>query len=147
MGKGRNGEGDSKFIKILGISMKTRSFNESLKFSILGILWGLKYERNIRIQIFIGIIAIILGIVFDISNIEFLLILLWTGVVISAEFFNTAIEKALDSYNEDFSPSIKIIKDLCASAVFILAFLAAISGILIFLPHVISFLKILFRGV
>lgn len=127
--------------------MKTRNFNESLKFSIEGIIWGLKYERNIKIQFFVGIITIIFGIIFRLSNIEFLLILLWIGLVISAEFFNTAIERALDSYNKNFTPEIKIIKDLCASAVFILALLATISGILIFLPHVISFLKIFFRGV
>ncbi|MCX7846032.1 MAG: diacylglycerol kinase [Dictyoglomaceae bacterium] len=127
--------------------MKTRNFNESLKFSIEGIIWGLRYERNIKIQFFIGIITIISSFIFKLSKLEILLILLWIGLVISAEFFNTAIEKALDSYNENFSPSIKVIKDLCASAVFILAFLATVSGILIFLPHVYSFLKIIFRGV
>ncbi|MGB9857235.1 MAG: diacylglycerol kinase family protein [Dictyoglomaceae bacterium] len=127
--------------------MKTRNFSESLKFSIEGISWGLRYERNIKIQFIIGILAIIASFVFKISQVEFLFVLLWIGLVLSAEFFNTAIEKALDSYYDEFSPSIKIIKDLCASAVFILALLAAISGVLIFLPHIISFFEILFKGV
>ncbi|MEN2984846.1 MAG: diacylglycerol kinase family protein [Dictyoglomaceae bacterium] len=128
--------------------MKTRSFSESLRFSVEGIIWGLKYERNIKIQFFIGTVTVIAGLIFKLTELELLLILLWTGLVISAEFFNTAIEKALDSYDENFSPSIKIIKDLCASAVFILALFATISGLIIFLPRLISFLKIIiFRGV
>ncbi|MCS7201651.1 MAG: diacylglycerol kinase family protein [Dictyoglomus sp.] len=128
--------------------MKTRNFSESLRFSIEGIIWGLKYERNIKIQFFIGLLTVIAGLIFKLTELELLLILLWTGLVISAEFFNTAIEKALDSYDENFSPSIKIIKDLCASAVFILALFATISGLIIFLPRLISFLKIIiFRGV
>lgn len=127
--------------------MRTRNLGESIKYSIEGISWGLKYERNIRIQFIVGILVIIAGFIFKISQLEFLFVLLWIGLVISAEFFNTVIERALDSYYDDFSPSIKIVKDLCASAVFILALLAIISGILIFVPHIIIFLKILFKGV
>jgi undecaprenol kinase len=116
--------------------MKTKNLNESIKFSIEGIGFALKYERNIKIQFILGL-----------SQEEFLFIFLWIGMVISAEFFNTAIERALDTYYEDFSQNIKIIKDLCSAAVFVLAFFAFISGILIFLPHIIAFLKTIFKGV
>jgi diacylglycerol kinase len=127
--------------------MKTKNLNESIKFSIEGIGFALKYERNIKIQFIISIFVIILGFILGLSQEEFLFIFLWIGMVISAEFFNTAIERALDTYYEDFSQNIKIIKDLCSAAVFVLAFFALISGILIFLPHIIAFLKTIFKGV
>jgi len=119
---------------------------ESIKFSLEGIDWGFRNERNIKIQFIVGALAIFAGILFKLSLLEFLIVLLWTGLVISAEFFNTAIEKALDAYKDDFSPTIKIIKDLCASAVFILAVLAVASGIMIFLPHIIAMISLLIKG-
>nr|WP_081428033.1 diacylglycerol kinase family protein [Dictyoglomus thermophilum] len=57
-------------------------------------------------------------------------------MVISAEFFNSSIERAMDVLSEEYSPKIKVVKDLSASAVFILALMALVSGLLIFFRYI-----------
>lgn len=96
----------------------------------------LNTERNIKIQILITGILILFMLCFHFSLNDILVVLLWIGVVISAEYMNTAIEKAMDFINNSYSPQIKIVKDLSASAVFILSLLAFISGILIFIKYI-----------
>ncbi|HOJ92267.1 MAG TPA: diacylglycerol kinase family protein [Dictyoglomaceae bacterium] len=116
--------------------MRSKNLKESISYALDGFVFGIKFERNIKIQIVVSILALFIGIVLEFSLSDMLFILLWIGIVISAEFFNTAIERTLDSISEDFSPKIKLIKDLSASAVFILAILAVISGGLIFLKYI-----------
>lgn len=120
-------------------TMRNRNLLESVSRALDGFNFGFKYERNIKIQIFIAIVVILSSIVLKFDLHDKLMIILWCGVVISAEFFNTAIEKALDSFTEDYSPKIKIVKDLSASAVFILALLAFISGLIIFIKYLRSY--------
>uniref|UniRef100_A0A7C3RWU9 Diacylglycerol kinase family protein n=1 Tax=Dictyoglomus thermophilum TaxID=14 RepID=A0A7C3RWU9_DICTH len=116
--------------------MKNRSLRESFTKAIDGLVFGIKYERNIKIQILITGILILFMLCFHFSLNDILVVLLWIGVVISAEYMNTAIEKAMDFINNSYSPQIKIVKDLSASAVFILSLLAFISGILIFIKYI-----------
>lgn len=121
--------------------MRNRNLLESILKAIEGFNFGLKYEKNIKIQFLIAVFVIIFSIVLNFDLTDKLFILLWCGVVISAEFFNTAIERAIDSFSEEYSPKIKIVKDLCASAVFILALLATISGLIIIIKYLIKYLK------
>lgn len=123
-------------------TMRNRNLLESISKAIDGFNFGFKFERNIKIQLFIALIAILTSILLNFDLTDKLVILLWCGIVISAEFFNTAIEKALDSITEDYSPKIKVVKDLSASAVFILAFLAFISGLIIFIKYLRFYLRL-----
>jgi diacylglycerol kinase len=116
--------------------MKNRNLRESFSKAIDGFVFGVKYERNIKIQISITVLLILIMLYFHFSLNDILIVLLWIGLVISAEYMNTAIEKAMDFINNSYSPQIKIVKDLSASAVFILALLAFVSGILIFMKYI-----------
>lgn len=57
------------------------------------------------------------------------------------EAVNTAIEKIADMISPEYNETIKQIKDLAAGAVLFVAIAAAITGLLIFAPKVISFLQ------
>ena len=52
-----------------------------------------------------------------------------------AELLNTIIELIIDYVNPHFNQRAKIIKDLAAGVVLIVALTAAVIGILIFYPH------------
>jgi diacylglycerol kinase len=54
---------------------------------------------------------------------------------------NTAIEKLCDVVHKDFHPQIKIIKDMAAGAVLIAAISSLITGVVIFVPKIIFFIK------
>ena len=94
-------------------------------------------ERNGKIQGVIALLAIIAGLVFSITKTEWLALLLCTGLVISLEMLNSAVERICNMYTTDFHPAIKIIKDIAAAAVLWSALVALVIGLLIFVPYLI----------
>lgn len=68
----------------------------------------------------------------DVSMLEFLFLFLAITLVVMAELFNTALEKAVDLAMPDYHPMAKIAKDAAAAAVLMAAIFAAIVGVFIF---------------
>lgn len=72
---------------------------------------------------------------------EWLIILLFFGLVIGLEALNTSIEKLADVVQPNSDKRIRIVKDLSAGAVLFSAICAMIAGTLIFLPKIIHLIK------
>jgi diacylglycerol kinase len=103
-----------------------------------GLRLFLKTTHNAWIHIFILILAIGLGIYFNITNIEWMVLVLTGGFVLSAEAFNTAIEIDIDLTSPEYHPYARDTKDVAAGAVFISAIVAVIVGLFIFIPYLIK---------
>jgi diacylglycerol kinase len=80
----------------------------------------------------IFIIAITFGIWFKISLLEWALLVLVGGFVLTAEAFNTAIEIDIDLTSPEYHPYARDTKDVAAGAVLISALAAVVIGMLIF---------------
>ena len=113
-------------------------FIKSAGFAFHGIKQFFKSERNGRMQAIIAISVFLAGMLFSISLIEWLIIMLFTAIVISMEMFNSALEKICDKINPELDPQIKLIKDLAAGAVLWCAIIAAVAGLVIFGPKIIE---------
>ncbi|WBW95769.1 diacylglycerol kinase [Oceanirhabdus sp. W0125-5] len=112
--------------------MKSRNLLESFNYAIKGIRWAFMNERNFKVHTVVSILVIILGIVFQISKVEFLITLLCIGMVLGGELINTAIEKLCDGITGEFKVYIKAAKDIAAGGVLITALISGIIGIIIF---------------
>jgi len=88
-------------------------------FSFKGIKILVKTEDSIKAQLFIGLFAIILGFIFNISLLEWIAQLIVSGLVLVAESLNTAIEKIANFLHPDYHKKIGIIKDVAAGALLI----------------------------
>lgn len=93
-----------------------------------------------RIHGVIFLLVIAAGFFFRISAIDWLVILLASGLVFSMEVLNTAAEYFLDKYNPDYSEHIGKVKDMTAGAVLVAAIFAAVAGLIIFIPEIIALL-------
>ena len=113
------------------------SIIKSFKDAISGIINTIPTERNLKIQVITMIFVIAAGLIVRLSSIEWIICIIIFGLVISAELFNTAIEKTLDYINEDYCDEFKFIKDASAAAVLVLAIASAIIGLIIFVPKLI----------
>ena len=113
---------------------------KSFTYAFKGIFYMMRTQHNFWIQIIIGLLAIFLGFVFNISLFEWVLVILSCGIVLTAETFNSAIETLADTVNPNHDPKIGLVKDLAAGAVLISAIAAAIVGLIIFIPKIIMFL-------
>ena len=125
--KNRNTDGMSGFFKSAG-------------FAIHGVKVFFKSERNGRIQALIAAFIFLGGLLFSISKTDWLVIILFTSLVISLEMLNSALEKLCDHISPDWHPQIKVIKDMAAGAVLWSSIMSIIAGLCIFIPKIIELL-------
>ena len=97
-----------------------------------GIKIFFKSTHNSWIHVTLCIIAIILGFYFHITQTEWMMLVLASGLVFVSEAFNTAIEIDIDLTSPEYHPFAKNSKDVAAGAVLISAITALVIGILIF---------------
>ena len=113
------------------------SIIKSFKDAINGIVNTIPTERNLKIQVTAMICVIGAGLAVKLSSIEWIICIILFGLVISAELFNTALEKTLDYINEEHDEKIRFIKDASAAAVLVLAVASAVTGLIIFIPKLL----------
>ena len=108
----------------------------SFRYAASGFKPVWKGQRNIKIQLGCGLLALCAGILFRISGGEFVIILVLCAFVLVFEIFNTAIEKTIDLIGRSYSRKLGEIKDICAAGVLIAAIAAVIGGCIIFIPYI-----------
>jgi diacylglycerol kinase len=109
-----------------------KRFLKSFGYAFYGIRTALKTERNLRIHVVLSLVAIGLGIYLNLTAIEWSLVIFAIGLVISAELFNTAIERLGDeTANGQHKKTIKAAKDTAAGGVLISAIAAMVIAIVI----------------
>ena len=121
---------------------KSKNVISSFKYAFQGMFSALKTERNLKIHVTIMILVIIAGIVLKISKIEWIICIILFGLVIGGEMLNSAIETVVDIAMPDINPKAKFAKDAAAGAVLIAAIMAAIAGMIIFIPKLLESLSI-----
>ena len=114
---------------------------KSFGYAFEGIFAGIRGERNMKIHCFAAVCVIVAGVLFHISVTEWCICLVLFGLILSLELVNTAIEAVVDLVTEDKKPLAKLAKDTAAGAVLIAAVMAAMAGLLIFVPKIVILLK------
>lgn len=106
-----------------------------MEFAVTGVVNAYKEERNMRKHMISALLAIIAGLVFQISALEWLFLLLSIFLVIAFEIINSAIENVVDLASDyHFSMLAKNAKDMAAGAVLVISVYALITGLIIFVP-------------
>ena len=113
----------------------------SFKYATEGIVSSFRTERNMKIHVLAMIIVIALSFFFKLDKVEWSLIIIAIVSVISAELFNTAIETVVDMISPEKNPKAKLVKDIAAGAVLVVAIGAAIIGFIVFGPKVINLIN------
>ena len=106
----------------------------SFKYAFKGLQTFWNCEFNARIHVGIALIVIIAGIIFRISQVEWIIQLLCIAMVIGAEMINTAFELMIDKWCKEIDATAAKVKDITAGAVLLNSFIAAIAGITIYAP-------------
>ena len=118
-----------------------KRFIKSFGYGFKGFISAIKTEQNLLIEIFIALIAIIVGFLLKINLLEFSVIILTIGLVIVTELINTSIEYTVDMAMPEIHPLAKIAKDVSASAVLFASIISIIVGLCIYLPKLIDLFK------
>ncbi len=109
-----------------------RSFRNAFRgFTLL-----LRNEYNLYIQLFFALLAIILGFIYTISHIEWMIQITIIGLVIFAELVNTAVEKIMNMVQPEYDEKVRDIKDLAAGTVLFMVLVSLFVGGLIYVPKI-----------
>ena len=111
---------------------------QTIKNSLNGFKSYAKEGKSIIIYIVGVIFEILMGFVYNINGLEWILIICILGIILSVELINTAIENTCDAITQEYNPFIKIAKDCGSAATFVIFAVAVILNIIIFLPKIIA---------
>ena len=105
-------------------------------YAINGVKIAWREEGSFKVLAIAGALALLLSWWLGISPSEWTIMVLLIGLVLAAEFVNTALEELCDMYKSDPDPHIGKIKDLAAAAVLMTSIAAFVIGLIIFIPRI-----------
>ncbi|MFH1822754.1 MAG: diacylglycerol kinase family protein [Patescibacteria group bacterium] len=118
--------------------IKIKRLFKSFQYSFRGLIKTFKEEQNLKIQTLAAALIILLGWYFSINRFEWLVLILVIGLVILMEIINSALERATDVLKPRINGYVKEIKDIMAAAVMLASIMAAVIGLIIFIPYILN---------
>ncbi|UTX49993.1 diacylglycerol kinase family protein [Chryseobacterium sp. MA9] len=121
--------------------MQKSPIHKSFLNAFRGVFMMIKTERNFQIELLAFFVNLFFIFYFRLNSTDAALVLIASFAVLTAEIFNTAIEKICDIIQPDFDKRIGFIKDIAAGAVFLTAIASVIIGILVYGKYVVRLMK------
>ena len=119
-------------------SMKNKNIFQSMYCAFQGMQAAWREERNFREYAAIYVAFVAAELLLGVSLTEFLIGFALVCGVFAAEYFNTALERLLDTKFPEISADNKFIKDTAAAGVFILSIAFFVSQGLILVPKLME---------
>jgi diacylglycerol kinase len=113
---------------------------KSISFAVTGFKEAFKKEPNIRIHVLFAFLVIIVAMLLDFTQSEWIILLFTIFFVLTLELVNTAIEALVNLVSPEIKSEAKIAKDISASVVLLSAILAVVVGVILFVPKLINLL-------
>ena len=114
----------------------------SFRYAWAGIVYAVKTQRNFRIHLVIGVVALFLGVLLHIKALEAAVVAVTISAVLVMELMNTALESVVDlTVGQTYHELAKIAKDCAAGAVLISAISALLVAGFIYLPPLLTLIN------
>ncbi|WP_162054164.1 diacylglycerol kinase family protein [Pontibacter pamirensis] len=113
----------------------------SFKFAFKGMTAVFRTEPNMHLHVLASIIVFVMAYRFEVTRMEWCLLIFCVGLVWMAEIFNTSIETLVNLVSPEYNILAGKTKDLAAGAVLMAAITAAIIGLVIFIPYWEAYVK------
>lgn len=108
--------------------------------AVRGLVVAWRAERHLKVHTVAAIAVVCLGWTLKLSNVEWAILTLAMGLVLAAEYANSALERLADRVSLDRHPLIRDAKDFAAASVLVAALTAAVVGVLILGPKFWTYL-------
>lgn len=121
--------------------MELKKFFHAFFFAGQGFKFAFIKERNFKFHLAVTFVVIFLSVYFSLSAIEWLFVIVSIGSVLAAELMNTAIEEVCNLLNRKLKLKFHDTwhpRNLAAASVLVTAIFAALVGLIIFLPKLLS---------
>lgn len=101
-------------------------------------VYAFRTQPNFRFEVISALAVLAAGGYFGISRMEWIACIVCISIVFLAELVNTALETLTDLVSPQYHALAGRAKDLAAAAVLVSALLAAVVGLLIFVPYLLG---------
>ncbi|MCP2042994.1 diacylglycerol kinase family protein [Pontibacter sp. HSC-36F09] len=118
-----------------------RSRLNSFRFAFNGLSAVFRSERNMQLHVLASIVVLGMAYGFEVTRVEWCLLILCIGMVWVAEIFNTSIETLTNLVSPEHNILAGKTKDLAAGAVLMAAITAAVVGLIIFIPYWVEYVN------
>ncbi|MBN2389818.1 MAG: diacylglycerol kinase family protein [Anaerolineae bacterium] len=108
------------------------------KYAGEGLLHAVRTQRNFRIHLMATALVVILGTWLRLPDTSWAILTLTIGMVLVTEMMNTAAEALVDLASPDYHPLAKLVKDVAAGAVLVIAITSAVVGLIILGPPLLA---------
>ncbi len=109
----------------------------SVTHAIDGLSWSWRTQPNYRIHFVVSFLVVLFGTFFNISLIEWAILVMTITVGLVIETINTALEATSDAITREWKEEIKIAKDAAAAAMLTYAIGSTIVATIIFIPKML----------
>lgn len=106
------------------------------KYPIQGLFTTIKKDQNFLLHLLAAAVVITAGFIFNITQFEWIILIIVISLVLSFEAINTAVEYVVDLVTGEYKLYAKYAKDIAALSVLITSIAALIIGIIIFFPYI-----------
>lgn len=120
--------------------MAKRIHTISFHHAFEGLVHAVKTQPNFVVHLVLSSIAITVGFLLHLTNIEWTIILFTISLGLVIELINTSIESTVDLITSQYHQLAKVAKDTSAAAMLIYAVGAVIVAVFIFLPKLWPFI-------
>jgi diacylglycerol kinase len=126
--------------------MPHRSWFTMFRDAFRGIREGVLGERSFAVHLPMAAAVLAAAAFFQVSPVEWLVLVLCITLVITAELLNSALERMAKAVTQDRNVHVGAALDIAAGAVLIAAIGSVICGLLIFIPHLLCLWNASFPG-
>ena len=110
-------------------------------FSWQGLVYAYKHEKSMWIHAVLSLVTVVLGLFLNLRGIEWLIIMIVLGAILSIELLNTGIESVVDMITHDYHELAKVAKDTGSAATFVASTIGLITILSIYVPKFIEILN------
>ncbi|OIO38276.1 MAG: hypothetical protein AUJ71_03610 [Candidatus Omnitrophica bacterium CG1_02_49_16] len=114
---------------------RRRTLVQSLNNAVEGVIYVIKNERNMRIHFLLGFLVLLAAIFIGVSRFEWVVLCTIVSLVLAAEMINTVVEELLDMVEPSPRQNVRVIKDISAGFVLVIAINASVAGYFIFCKY------------
>lgn len=119
-----------------------RSLINVCKYSLEGYIHFYKYERSAILHLLTALVIILGSLTLHMTPVEWLFMIFILLTMLAIELLNTAIEAVCDLVSPEYNKLVKVAKDCASAATFSISTALFIAGLIIYVPKVISLLRL-----
>ncbi len=120
-----------------------KRFVYSAKYALDGLAYAYRHEHSLWIHAGLSAVTIILGLLLNISHMQWAIVLVTLAVILAFELVNTAMEACVDMVTLEYNELARIAKDCCSGATFVMSITGAIAMGIIFVPKILTLIGLM----